>query len=620
MVLLDKFLTLQQSLTKLGVQSSHSEKDDTNNKIQLILKSCCKLLNVSRVSLWLFSENKKSIVCQYLYINEESRFEAGLEIFESSCPEYFKALNTSRVINANDARTDSRTKEFLDNYLTPLNIMSLLDAPIFSDGELSGVLCIEQTSEVQNWDMAEISYSVSVADCISLIYAQSSWFSEKQRMRYLERVDPLTNLENRLFFQKRLNQDISNAVMNSKCAVILIGLDDFTNINDRFSYNFANKILCKMARRLEKIKSEAPYNLSRVGGDVFAMWIPEVKSQIILEEIISAIKSQFTHQFKTLTNEMIHLSAGIGVFSGDVVEFRGKDPLRKAEIAMLKAKSSKIDSVCYFNPEWLFENQEEAILEHEFVAALGNGEIIAFYQPIVQQDYQTSGFALEALVRWAHPTKGIISPYIILPIAKRLGLMEELGRTIFEQACRDIRLFTDVGLNLKKVSVNISSEQLFSSQLVEQIKHCLDTHQVLPSLIEFEIVEELISGDFNTLSKQMEKLTDLGINLSIDDFGTGYSSLSRLKHLNVSKLKIDKSFVDGLPNDENDICIVKAIIGLAKGMNLLLVAEGVEEEEQAKWLFENGCDCLQGYLISKPIKPTDIVQLMAQNEDFFKKR
>jgi diguanylate cyclase (GGDEF)-like protein len=619
MGLLDKFLTLQQSLTNLGVQNSHSEKDDTNKKIQLILKSCCQSLNVSRASLWLFSENKQSIVCQYLYINNEDRFEAGLEIFESSCPEYFKALNSNRVINANNARTDFRTKEFLDNYLTPLNIMSLLDAPIFSDGQLSGVLCIEQTSEVQNWDMAEISYSVSVADCISLIYAQSSWFSEKQRMRYLERVDPLTNLENRLFFQKRLNQDISSADITSKCAVILIGLDDFTNINDRFSYNFANKILCKIARRLEKIKSEVPYNLSRVGGDVFALWIPEIKNQTILEAIIVSIKLQFSRQFKTLTNEMIHLSAGVGVFSGDVVEFRGKDPLRKAEIAMLKAKKSNKDAVCHFNPAWLFENQQEALLENEFVAALGNGEIIAFYQPIVQQDYQTSGFALEALVRWDHPTKGIISPYIILPIAKRLGLMEELGLTIFEQVCRDIRLFTDVGLNLIKVSVNISSEQLFSSLLVEQIKERLDAQQVSPSLIEFEIVEELISGDFNTLSKQMEKLTDLGINLSIDDFGTGYSSLSRLKHLNVSKLKIDKSFVDGLPNDENDICIVKAIIGLAKGMNLLLVAEGVEQEEQANWLFENGCDCLQGYFISKPIQPADIIKLMTQKGNFFKK-
>lgn len=617
MHLLDKFLTLQQSLTKLGVQNSRSEKDDSDFKIQVILKSCCQLLNVARASLWLFSKDKKSIFCQYLYIKADDKFECGLEILEPACPDYFKALNTSRVINADNARTDDRTREFLEGYLTPLNIMSMLDAPIFRDGELAGVLCIEQTITPKFWDMAEISYSVSVADSISLIYAQSCWFSEKQKMRYMERIDPLTCLENRLFFQKRITQDITHAIADNQFAVILIGLDDFTNINTRFSYDFANKLLCKIARRLENITSDVPYNLSRVGGDLFALWLPSIKNKSQLDKITLGIKEKFTDGFKTFTNEMIHLTASVGVISCHVNELADKDPLRKAEIAMLKAKKEGNGLVSYFNPVWLIEHQEEAILEKEFVDALNDGQIVPFYQPIIKQDYQSSGFALEALVRWLHPTKGVISPYVILPIAKRLGLMGELGNVIFEQTCIDIKQFIHLGLNLKKVSVNISSEQLFSSLLIKQIEDCLDRYQVSTSLIEFEIVEELLSGDFDVLSNQMEKLTDLGINLSIDDFGTGYSSLSRLKNLNVSKLKIDKSFVDGLPNDEGDICIIRSIIGLAKGMGLQLVAEGVEHEEQAQWLFENDCDYLQGYLISKPIHSTEIIKLMSQKNDFF---
>ncbi|MEL0660728.1 GGDEF and EAL domain-containing protein [Psychromonas arctica] len=617
MDLLNKFLTLQQSLTKLGVQNSQSEKDDSDIKIQVILKSCCQLLNVARVSLWLFSENKKTIVCHYLYVGAEDKFEAGLEIPESTYPEYFKALNTSRVINADNARTDYRTREFLDGYLTPLNVVSILDAPIFRDGKLAGVLCIEQTLTVQHWDMAEISYAVSVADSISLVYAQSYWFSEKQKMRYMERVDPLTCLENRLFFQKRITQDITHAVDDNQFAVILIGLDNFTNINTRFSYDVANKLLCEIARRLENISSDAPYNLSRVGGDLFALWLPSIKNQSQLDQIILDIKEQFTVAFKAFSNEMIHLTASVGIITCLINELVDKDPLRKAEIAMLKAKKEGNGLVSYFNPIWLIEHQEEAILEKEFVDALNGGQIVPFYQPIIKQDYQSSGFALEALVRWLHPTKGVISPYVILPIAKRLGLMGELGNVIFEQTCIDIKQFIHLGLNLKKVSVNISSEQLFSSLLIKQIGDCLDRYQVSTSLIEFEIVEELLSGDFDVLSNQMEKLTDLGINLSIDDFGTGYSSLSRLKNLNVSKLKIDKSFVDGLPNDEGDICIIRSIIGLAKGMGLQLVAEGVECEEQAQWLFENDCDYLQGYLISKPIHSTEIIKLMSQKNDFF---
>ncbi|WP_413694359.1 putative bifunctional diguanylate cyclase/phosphodiesterase [Psychromonas sp. KJ10-2] len=285
---------------------------------------------------------------------------------------------------------------------------------------------------------------------------------------------------------------------------------------------------------------------------------------------------------------------------------------------MLKAKANGNGRVSYFNPIWLIEHQEEASLEHEFVDALNNGEIVAFYQPIIQQNYQSSGFSLEALVRWLHPTKGVITPNIILPIAKRLGLMGLLGMVIFEQTCVDIKRFKALGLKLKRISVNISSEQLFSPQLINQIESCLKEQKVPTALVEFEIVEELMAGDFQVLSTQIDKLTDLGIQLSIDDFGTGYSSLSRLKNLNVSKLKIDKSFVDGLPHGDEDICIVKSIIGLAKGMGLDIVAEGVETQEQASWLFENGCDYLQGYLISKPIHADDLLTLMSQQNDFLK--
>jgi len=617
MDLLDKFLTLQQSLTELGVENNDPEKDDSEHKIKAILKSCCLLLNVARASVWLFDNDKSNIICQYLYIKKHDLFETGLKIPEASCPIYFKSLNTSRVINVDNARTDDRTAEFLKGYLTPFNIMSMLDAPIFKDGRLSGVLCIEQTEEFHNWDMAEISYAVSVADYISLAYVQSKWLFEKQRIRYMEKVDPLTCLENRLSFQNRIVKEIEHSSPNDKCAVILIGLDEFTGINKRFSYDFANKLLCEIARRLETISANCPYSLSRVGGDLFALWLIDFKEQNQLEEMLSNIKAQFTDEFKTFTNEVINLTASLGVYSCYIKELVDKDPLRKAEIAMLKAKNAGNGSTCYFNPVWLEEYQKEASLEHEFVNALNSGDIVPFYQPIIKQDYQTSGFALEALVRWVHPTKGIISPYIILPIAKRLGLMGELGNVIFEQTCVDINKFLDAGLNLQRISVNISSEQLFSAHLVSEIDRCLKAHQVSTSLVEFEIVEELMAGDFQVLSTQLEKLIDLGIQLSIDDFGTGYSSLSRLKNLNVSKLKIDKSFVDGLPNGEEDICIVKSIIGLAKGMGLDLVAEGVETQEQANWLFENGCDYLQGYLISKPVHSADIIKLMSKQNSFF---
>ncbi|WP_111979092.1 sensor domain-containing phosphodiesterase [Algibacillus agarilyticus] len=613
MDLVNKFLALQQSLTRLGFQDGQLEQD-VNAKTQKIIKSCCERLNVSRVSIWLFSDDQKSIVCSNLYILAEKKFETGIVIHEETCPHYFASLRQNRVINADNARTDDRTKEFLDGYLKPLNIMSMLDVPIFNEKGMFGLICIEQAEKQRNWDMAEISYSVSVADTISLVYAQSNWFIEKQKLSYLEKIDPLTNLENRLFFQKRINQTIDTAIKNIPCAVLLVGMDNFTQINDRFGYHFANQVLREISLRLDNIDLDLKYQLARVEGDVFAFWLPQVINDKLIDELVSKIKLQFVEEIKTPLDETIATSASIGVFLGPIKDLVDNDPIRKAELAMQKAKNEQQGSDCYFDPEWLTNHLEAVTLEREFIEALNKNQIIAFYQPIVKPDYPTVGISLEALVRWEHPEKGIITPYLILPIAKRLGLMKELGDIILEQACRDIRYFLDSGIVINKVSVNISSEQLFSPNLVAQIKRYVAQYQIAFSALEFEIVEELIAGDSEALSHQLEQLSNLGINLSIDDFGTGYSSLSRLKNLKVSKLKIDKSFVDGLPNNESDICIAQSIIGLAKGMKLEIVAEGVESKIQAHWLLANGCDFIQGYLVSKPIKAEQITDFL-KNEN-----
>ena len=615
MDLVNRFLKLQHSLVEVAYQEGYLEQD-INAKVKNILKKCSELLQTSRISLWCFNDDDSSISCQHLYIQAENQFYSGMKIDESSCPNYFKALKSNRVINVDDARTDKRTSEFTDGYLTPLNIYSMLDAPVFSSGKLSGVICIEQTDKKRQWDMAELSYAVSVADSISLIFAQEHWFSEKQKMRYMERIDPLTNLENRLFFQKRINQATLNSINNDNCAVVLLGLNNFTSINDRFGYIFANKVLCEVARRIENSPTKLSFNLSRVGGDIFALWITPYTDTQTLNSFIDILKLQFEREIKAPVNEMIQVTAAIGVFTSKLRNIRDSDPIRKAEVAMLAAKSDAADSVCYYQSEWEKNNQQALQLESEFVFALNNQQIIPHYQPILSKNYQQEGFSLEALVRWQHPIKGLLSPYIILPIAKKLGLMKELGDVILEQACKDAAIFRNNGLSLNKISVNISSEQLFSPNLIPQTQALVEKYKIDYSSIEFEIVEDLIAGDSQVLEQQLENIRELGIELSIDDFGTGYSSLSRLKHLNVSKLKIDKSFVDGLPNNDSDICIAKSIIGLAKGMKLKIVAEGVETEEQARWLLENGCDYLQGYLLSKPIDINDIEAFMKKPSKF----
>lgn len=529
MTLVDKYLQFQSSLTSLNSQEDFL-KSAIDFKIRKLLETCCNLLNTSRVSLWFFSEDKKRIVCQLLYLQSDKSFETGAVIHEYDCPNYFNVLKNNRIISACDVQQDLRMNEFLASYLKPLNIKSMLDAPLFSNGQLSGVLCIEQTLTCREWDMAEISYVASTADAISLYYAQDKWLTERQELLFMEQIDPLTNLENRLFFQKRINRAIKNRTDNHHCGIVLIGIDGFTGINDRFGHEFANSVLCAVARSLEKITYTVTAYISRIGGDIFGLWLPNLdsanKSNLAgkkeLNVLIKLLESAFPLKIKTPTNEIIHVDAGIGCVVNRLKNMLDFDPIRKAEIAMLEAKKIQPRSICYYDLDWDKTLQEAIKLEDELVTALKTKQIKPYYQPILGENYLRDGFSLEALVRWEHPVKGVITPFVFLPIAKRLGLMKEIGDVVLEQACHDIRYFNEQGVNLHRISINISSEQLFSPTLIKQIESAVNKYQIAFSSLEFEIVEELIAGDSKMLMKQLDAITSLGIKLSIDDFGTGY--------------------------------------------------------------------------------------------------
>lgn len=614
MELIDKYLALQNSLLNARYRDGILDQD-IDTKVKFILKKCAQQLNVERVSVWLFNDKKDALECLFIFNGKDNTFESGYTIAQKDHPNYFAALNQSRVLNITQAKQDERTIEFLDNYLSVLNIESMLDIPLFRHAVLDGVLCIEHTHTVREWDMAEISYAVSVADVVTLSRTYNEWHIENQKLKFLERVDALTNLENRCFFEKRIEQDLCSATEEKDCCLMLVGLDNFTRVNDEHGYDFANKVLCKVSKRLSKLDFPFEYSLARLGGDTFAIWFFAPSGFGKVSELAELAQRSVRKRISSPLNEKVSVTASVGVFVDNVHTLTNRNLIRQAEIAMAKAKSSGIEQYSLYLPEWASDYEEEVQLEKEFLSALENEQIVSHFQPIMGKNYQDEGISLEALVRWLHPVKGVITPYIILPLAQRLGAMEALGNRVLEHTCQSILQFIQQGVKLKKVSVNITSEQLASQHFIAFVTKTVEKYQVPYELLEFEIVEEAISSDSKALAKQIMAITALGIQLSIDDFGTGYSSLSRLKNLKVSKLKIDKSFVDGLPDDEGDVCIAKSIIGLAKGLNLKLVAEGVETQAQANWLIENGCDYLQGYLFSKPVGSESIPDFTRQQHD-----
>ncbi|EAR61894.1 sensor domain-containing phosphodiesterase [Neptuniibacter caesariensis] len=600
MASIEKLIRLHKSLMTVSHGQGFIEFPRIT-KLKRIVKACAKQLNVSRVSVWKLDNHRGCITCEVLYILDEDRYYFGVELFEKDFPAYFRAIRESRLINADNAITDDRTCEFSEPYLIPNAICSMLDAPIFSEGELRGVVCLEQIDQQRSWDMAEMSYVASLADNISMINEHELWLKDREQLEFLEQFDGLTGLEKRNNFQKRLDYDLQDSPDPDRSrALILLGIDFFGAVNETHGHKVADQLLVELSRQLSSISLTHHYRLSRIGGDSFAIWIPNLRGSEELQQLLQELQYVAEKEFICLDSPPISVNFSTGVViypsEGDLPF----DPLRCAEIAMQRTKDQSRGGVQYFSTEWMVELEGKRTLENELVDALKNQELTAFYQPILCPD-ERKVVGLEALVRWQHPTKGLVSPADFLPAAKKLGLMGRIGSFMLQRASQDISQLQKMGGDVQWVSVNIASEQLYDPMLAKEIEQVLSEHNLPSSAIELEIVEELISQDSTLVRAQLNAMSELGVRLAIDDFGTGYSSLSRLKHMPVTKLKIDKSFVDGLPSSENDRCIAQSIIGLAKGLQIELVAEGVEEKAQVDFLKDLGCEYFQGYYFAKPL-------------------
>ena len=601
-----KFVNLHQTLMALSHGTDLLEHSRLS-RLKAILSSSAKELSASRVSIWHYNPVRDRIHCELLYIREQDAFESGAELLEVDYPSYFQAVAESRVIDAVYAKEDPRTCEFTPSYLAPLGIESMLDAPIFAGGCLSGVICIEQTGAPRQWDIAELSYVTAVADTISLINKHEEWIESTQKAEWYDRTDSLTNLENRRYFHERIQTDLERYKdpMRTR-AMVVLGVDNFTEINDSHGTNVADEVLVGLASRFQEMSQAQHCLLGRVGGDIFGFWVPVIREENQLDKLIGEIYARLNEPIALSAGKSLDVSASVGVFIYPQNANECNDPIRCAEVALKQAKTQRRGSTAFFSEDWMKQLQARREQEQALLEAFEQDQLCAFYQPIFcAETKQMAG--MEALVRWQHPQKGLIPPFKFLPLVAEMGLMSRLGSVMLRRACADMQALRQSGAGVKWVSVNLAADQLYDTGLVLEIENLLAEFDLPAAVLELEIVEELISRDSELVRAQLLALSDLGIRLSIDDFGTGFSSLSRLKYLPVSKIKIDKSFVDGLPDSEDDQCIAQAIIGLAHGMALDLVAEGVEYKSQEAWLLDKGCQYIQGYLYAKPMPYEDLL-------------
>jgi diguanylate cyclase (GGDEF)-like protein len=502
-------------------------------------------------------------------------------------------------INPESKKVEVFARSKLD--LTPFSLSTKIEVP-----NASWTLTLSRPMPT-SWSNS-VSYSISIilgvliAWLVSYMLLQPELLQRTVRKKTaeLERLafyDPLTGLANRRLLSKNLQQLLSTVNDNNKASLLYLDLDDFKRINDSMGHTSGDKLLVEIAIRLDKIVKQSDL-VVRLGGDEFAIILYNTHSinevSKVAERLIKAVKKPvFLHKRRFV----ISTSIGITLIPKD-----GKDVqslLCHADMAMYVAKSEGKNGFSFFDQQFHQQTMEKHRIESELSNAIKRQELLLHYQPLI--DLTTRNVrSFEALIRWQHPTEGLIAPDRFIDIAEESGLIVEIGYWVIREACQMIKKST-VEYQQLTIAVNLSSKQFLDPNLLYNIQCILKDVDIDPRCLEIEITESSLMTNVTDVVYILEQLRIIGIKVVIDDFGTGYSSLAQLKQLPVDKLKIDRSFISSLALNQSDQEIVRAIIVMAHSLQIEVVAEGIETQQQLDILKNQKCNIGQGYLFSRPV-------------------
>ena len=421
--------------------------------------------------------------------------------------------------------------------------------------------------------------------------------AERRRAIRPASVDNLTGLPTRLFFEGRLQHAAKKCDAKSTLlAVLFIDLDGFKPVNDTFGHSSGDRVLEQVGRRMKAIARGAGV-AARVGGDEFLLLAPAVADRHTVAQLAARLIDALSQPYKIDDREVaISCSVGIAMYSE---QCDANKLIARADAAMYAAKRAGGARHCFYAPEMDVDVQQNFDLLRDLRQALAKDELELFFQPKI--DVRSGKVtAAEALIRWNHPTRGMMMPAHFIPLAERSGLIGPLGNWVIEAACKQARAWRDKGLRMR-VAINLSAHQMRQDDIVDRISEALARHRIHPSVLTCEITETAAMEDTGATQETFRRLGELGAHLSIDDFGTGYSSLSYLRKLPAEELKIDRSFIMDLEHSADARAVVDAVIKLAHALGLKVVAEGVENQRQQTVLVGMKCDEMQGFLFAKPM-------------------
>lgn len=591
LILLDQ----QQESLILKAELSLTEDNQQNAHILITLQNASRSAQQAR-ELKLFRNAVENTGSAVVITDKTGRIQYANNRFSEISGYSFEEIKGQRPSILRSEKTSEST--YKDLWDTILNHQKWRGTLYNRRKNGSHYWALQNISPIHD-ELGNIINFVSVSEDISQIKEHD------ELMEKLAYFDPLTDLGNRRSFRRALEEQLNNPQHRGLNALLLLDLDHFKQINDTLGHEAGDSLLTTIANRLNFCTNENA-SVFRLGGDEFTVVLRQCdnRDEIIrqTEEILGLLS-----QSVQIGPHDIRVTVSIGITLIGRDSYDASDLLRNADLAMYYAKRKGRNTFAFYAEHMDEEAQRNRNIEHDLRNALDNEQLYLVYQPQIDSRSGET-IAMEALLRWNHPLQGEVSPANFIPHAEETGLIVPIGRWVLETACQAAVDIQRQGLPPLKVCVNLSTRQFDDPQLILHIREVLSKTGLEPQWLELEITESMLMQDIHAAIDTLEKIKEMGISLAIDDFGTGYSSLNYLKRMPVDILKIDRSFVHEIPEDKDNMAITSTIIAMSRQLGLLVVAEGVEHDDQMTFLRDHGCHVQQGFLISRPLPINNFLQ------------
>jgi diguanylate cyclase (GGDEF)-like protein len=587
----------QNLVTELSTNFIIMSPEEFDEKVNGFLKNIAHFFKADRAYIGGLSRDGKWLLPTHFWVNSTAveTTDGGPPTRIPTDPFCNQKLMNNEVVLITSLNNQSAT--LLDREITALVQLPIFDA----ENQLQGIIGFESQQKgkpafIKRWGKFHDSQFKMLSNLLSEGVEK---INVERELSHLAYFDTLTNLPNRRLFEKRLNEAINDCQrFGNRLGIIFLDLDGFKTVNDTLGHDWGDRLLTEIARRLTAVVGKGD-TVARFGGDEFLILLPRINTQADLSLVASKIMAALETPV-SMNQQEYHLSAsgGISLYPQD-----GKTAgllIKNADLAMYEAKDKGKGLFIFCSRQMRTDLAERVALTNSLHEALARQELLLHYQPQVSsRTGEVIGY--EALLRWNHPEKGLLSPAVFIPLAEQSGLIGPIGQWVLMTACKQNKDWQDKGYPPVPMAVNLSVEQFRQSDMVEVVKTCLSESGLNPAYLELEITESIAMEESAGMATCLSTLKELGVSISIDDFGTEFSSLSRLKDLPVDRIKIDMQFIRGIGHNPKDESIISVMIHLARSLNLKIIAEGVETETQLGFLKNEDCHEIQGYYYYRPL-------------------